>query len=299
LPIAAWLLLAGRGARPFNPHFEVIIGIYGPAAPAQMIATRHNSQAIFHATERLGVGGEHPRNAALPRRGMRFGATAATRPVSVYPEDPRMDTRLVLAILALAAGVAAPARAQVKDRADTSPLALWSAKGTPLIVRQYVPGLNGALLLSNEQIVELYEAWRQTVDHPALLEKGKAVKANPQPSEELLRDLRLAYEAAHGKLQSRVASILKPDQKELMLRLEVLYGQARESVNADLAPELARVKANMLEFDQYLLLEKDRLAAEFVTRVNQILTPDQRAAMEKAALEEKRREAEAAAASKK
>ena len=209
-----------------------------------------------------------------------------------------MSFRLLLAAALIFTGPS-PVLGNEKGRPDPSPLPLWSAKGTPLIRRQYVPGLNAALLLTDAQLVRLYDAWRETVDHPDLLEKGRVVKLSPDTTEAQRQEHRLLHEAAEGRLQSLVAAILTPAQKELMLSIEVLYGEAQEAVNAELAPEFALVKANAAEADRVEKLAKERLAADFIRRLSLLLTPEQRAARQAAAAEEARREAEDKAAPKK
>lgn len=212
-----------------------------------------------------------------------------------------MRRNAFVAVLALLSVVAAPAIAgeKKKGRPDASHLPLWSAKGQPMIVRQYVHGLNAVLLLTDEQIVSLYAAWRETVDSPELREKGAALKTDQNATEEQRKELRLQYEVAQGRLHTRVAGILTPAQKELMASIEVMHAQAREAAYAELAPEFARIKANADEGPRVKKLMKERLEMTFIQRLAEHLTADQRAAMEKAAADEKRREAEAAKAPKK
>lgn len=212
-----------------------------------------------------------------------------------------MPTRWLCVVLALLSATAAPVVAAPKEkgRPDPSGLALWSAKGMPLISRQYIPGLNAALLLSDQQIEHLYAAWRETVDSPDLIEKGRRLKETANPTEEQQKEVRLLTEAAQGRLQARVAGILTSAQKDWMLSIEVVYGQAQEAVNGELVSEFAAVKANAEEAERVYQLAKDRLAAEFRRRVGEILPAEQLKALEAAAADEHRRAAEAAAVPKK
>jgi hypothetical protein len=111
-----------------------------------------------------------------------------------------MRTRWLAALLALVCTAASPTFAvqKKKGRPDPSGLPLWSAKGIPLISRQYIPGLNAALLLSDEQVENLYAAWRETVNSPELTEKGRRLKETPDPTEEQRKEVRLLREAAEA-----------------------------------------------------------------------------------------------------
>jgi hypothetical protein len=84
-----------------------------------------------------------------------------------------------------------------------------------------------------------------------------------------------------------------------MTSIEVLYRQAQETVNADLAAAFALKKANPEEAERLQQSARERLAADFRRRLEEVLTPDQRLALQTAASEEERRRAEAAAAPKK
>jgi hypothetical protein len=208
-----------------------------------------------------------------------------------------MHTRWLAALLALLCAAASPSLAaqKKKGRPDASGLALWSAKGTPLAGRQYIPGLNAALLLSDEQVENLYTAWRETVNSPELTEKGRRLKQTPNPTAEQQEEVRLLREAAEGRLQSRVAAILTPAQRDLMTSIEVLYRQAQETVNADLASAFALKKSDPEEAQRLQQSARERLASDFRRRLEEVLTAEQRLALQTAA-EEQRREAEAAAA---
>jgi hypothetical protein len=207
-----------------------------------------------------------------------------------------MRTRSLAALIALLCAAASPALADQKKktgRPDPSGLPLWSAKGTPLAGRQYVPGLNAALLLSDEQVESLHAAWRETLGSPEQREKGRRFKETPNPTEEQRKEVRLLREAAHGRLQSQVAAILRPAQRDLMVSIEVLYGQAQETVKADLASAFALKKSDPEEAERLQRSLNERLAADFRRRLEEVLTPEQRLAFQAAAAEEERRRPEA------
>ena len=205
---------------------------------------------------------------------------------------------LAVLTLVLVCATAAFSEKKAKGPIDASPLRLWGAKGQTLIVRQYVPGLNAALLLSEDQLIQLYDAFRQTVDSPDLHEKGKSLKLNPNATDSERKQHQADYEAAHGQLESKVAAILTPQQKELQLSIELLYKEAREKAREDLAAEFVALKMDKTQTERVNKLYEERFEADFKTRLRERLTPQQFEAMEKAAAAEKAREAENAAKKK-
>lgn len=210
----------------------------------------------------------------------------------------RIRTLAVLAVVVLSCAASVLAEKKEKGPADASPLRLWGAKGQTLIVRQYVPGLNAALMLSQEQVIKLYEAFRETVDSPELHEKGKVLKTNPNVTEAERKQFQAAHEAAQALLESKVAAILTPAQRELMQSLELLYRQARESAREGLAADFALVKADKTQAERVNKLYEERFEADFKMKLRERLSSQQYAATEKAAEVERARDAESAAKKK-
>lgn len=182
---------------------------------------------------------------------------------------------------------AVPAYAQKEKRVDLSGFTFVTG---PKGDRPHLPGLNAVLLLTDDQAEKLFTARRETVGNEALLAAGRRVKGDPNATEADRQAVRKAAEQAQLQFDHQVAEILTPAQKELVQRLQVLYGQARDAVSAEYGPKLIGAKGNDAETMRLRQEAREALNADFLRRVNEILTPEQRAAFERAAAEEKRRE---------
>ncbi len=201
---------------------------------------------------------------------------------------------LMLGLL-FASGPPSLAAEKTKGKPDPAGLPLWSSKSGTLASRQYLPGLNATLLLSDEQVAKLHAAWQETVHTPELRTQSRQLKEAVNPTEAQRAEVRKLHEVAEGQLQTRVKAILSRTQQELMASIEVVYGQAREAVNADLTAEFGALKAKTEEAQRVRKLATERLAVEFQRRLTLTLTPQQLEALRTAAAEEQRREAEATA----
>lgn len=193
----------------------------------------------------------------------------------------------VLAALLLGVG-AAPSLAQKVKRPDVGSFRFVSG---PKGDRPQVPGLNAALLLTDQQKEELVQAREETVGSEAVLAAGRKVKGDSNATEADRQAARQLAEEAQARLERRIQEILTASQKELVQRLQVLYGQAREAVGGEFASKLVAVKGNKEETARLRQEAADALTADFIRRVKEILTPEQRAAMDRAAAEERQREA--------
>jgi Spy/CpxP family protein refolding chaperone len=193
-----------------------------------------------------------------------------------------------LPILIVLALNLAPASAQKETRPDISRFSFVTG---PKGDRPHVPGLNAVLLFTGEQKEKLVLARQETVGSEAVRSAGRKVKNDPNATEADRQAARKLSEEAQAQYDRRVAEILTPAQKALVQRLQVLYGQAREAVAAEYGPKLTASKGNEPETVKLRLEARDALTADFTRRVNEILTPEQRAAFERAAAEEKERDA--------
>lgn len=159
--------------------------------------------------------------------------------------------------------------------------------------RPQLPGLNAVLLFTEEQKEKLVLAHHGTLGSESVLTAGRKVKTDPNATEADRQAARKAREEAQAAYDRKVAEILTPAQKELVQRLQVLYAQSREAISGEYAPKLVSAKGNEAETVRLRQEAQAALTADFGRRVNEILTPEQRAAFERSAAEEKRREAAA------
>ena len=148
---------------------------------------------------------------------------------------------------------------------------------------QLVPGLNAALLLSDEQIVKLHEARRETIDNEQL--RGKKVK-DPNVPEAEREAHRKATQEAYANLRIKVSNILTAEQRTLIEQINAAHLEVSNAASEEFGAQLASAKGNE-ELQKTLQQQKrDRLTSNFKSKLEGLLSPNQKAAWEKAAAEE-------------
>lgn len=183
-----------------------------------------------------------------------------------------------------------PVGAQKKGPADVSGIAfVTGVKGD----HPHLYGLNAVLMLTDEQKQLLVAARQETVASDTVVAAGRKVKGDPNATEADRQAARRLAEEAQGSFERRVATILTPAQKEMVLRLQVLYRQAQETTSSEYAPKLVQAKGNEAETLRLRQEARAALDADFARRVNEIVTVEQRSALEAAAAQERQRDAAA------
>ncbi len=148
---------------------------------------------------------------------------------------------------------------------------------------QLVPGLNAALLLSDEQIVKLHEARRETIDNEQL--RGKKDKSATLSDAE--REARhKATQEAYTNLRTKVSNILTAEQRTLIEQINAAHLEVTKAASDEFGPQLTGAKGND-DLQKRLQQEKrDRIAVNFKAKLESILSPNQKAAWEAAATQE-------------
>lgn len=180
--------------------------------------------------------------------------------------------------------VAGPVSAQKEKRPDVSGFRFIAG---PKGDRPHVPGLNAVLQLSDEQKEKLVRVRQETLGSEAVVAAGRKVKGDLNATETDRQAARKLSEEARASYDRRVAEILTTKQMELVQSLQVIYGQAREAVATEYGPRLVGAKGNEAETAKLRQEARDALHTDFIRRVNEILTTEQRAAFERSAAEEK------------
>ncbi|GDY21099.1 hypothetical protein LBMAG56_24450 [Verrucomicrobiota bacterium] len=181
-----------------------------------------------------------------------------------------------------------------QKRPDVSEFPFWPGKGG-VVGGQYVPGLTAALLLTDEQQDKLNEARQETIYDPALNEQTRRLKGDPNLPEAERDAIRKRAEDAREALKARVNSILMVEQKEFIAKAATERDAAAATVRERMQDKFAAAKGK----GESALVQREyqeAVAAEFVRRLEAIMTPVQQAAMRRRAeLElERKRQAEAA-----
>lgn len=192
--------------------------------------------------------------------------------------------RSTVLLFVLCITFALPALAQKQKSTDLAgfPL-LWSAKKMPL-TGPFIPGLNAALLLSDEQKEKLIAAREEILANEKLQKLGASVKQNPNASEVERDAARRAYKEARDQFKARVENILNAEQRKLVERLNAIFDEsltaAQEAYRGQLEQVVKTDKAKMEELRQEV---REKGLKDFKARLEGTLTKEQWAALTKAA----------------
>ena len=148
---------------------------------------------------------------------------------------------------------------------------------------QLVPGLNAALLLSDEQIVKLHEARRETIDNEQLKSKKSKDPNVPDSEREAKQTVR---QEAYAKLKTKVSNILTAEQRTLIEQINAAHLEVANAASEEFGAQLASAKGNEDLQKSLQQQKRDRLAANFKSKLEGLLTPNQKAAWEKTAAQE-------------
>ena len=148
---------------------------------------------------------------------------------------------------------------------------------------QLVPGLNAALLLSDDQIIKLQEARRETIDN----EKNRPKKDKDANVPEAEREARRkATQEAYANLRIKVSNILTAEQRTLIEQINAAHLEVSKAAADEFAVQLTSSKGNDDVQKSLQQQKRDRIASNFKSRLEGLLSPNQKAAWEKAAAEE-------------
>lgn len=193
--------------------------------------------------------------------------------------------RLILSAVC-AAVIALAAQAQEKKGKGAVFISgdlFFTSKGSqPMALEKTYPGIMAALMLTDEQKDAIARAQQETVLHPDVRAAGQKAKGDATDAER--EQARKTIADARQRLREAVNEILTADQKALVAAIQKAYEEslaaAKEALGADANPakgdrdKAAAANARMLEL----------LREEMSRRLERILTPEQRAAVERAAL---------------
>lgn len=191
---------------------------------------------------------------------------------------------LVLTTLCvLFAALALPASAQKQKSTDLAgfPL-LWSAKKNPL-AGPFIPGLNAALLLSDEQKEKLITARQETLGNEKLQSLGAKVKLNPNASEAERAAAQKAQEEARGQFLTRVEGILTPDQRKLVGVINTIFEEVLTATGEAYHDRFAQLKGDKAGLEDLRKESQEKTFKDFRARLEGTLSKDQWAALTKAA----------------
>ncbi len=187
-------------------------------------------------------------------------------------------------LLTLCTALALPALAQKQKSTDLSgfPL-LWSAKKNPL-AGPFVPGLNAALLLSDEQKEKLIAAREEIMQNDKLQALGAKVKLNPNASEAERETAHKAHEEARDQFKTRVESILTAEQRVLVARINTLFDEVLTATQEAYRGQFEQVvKTDKVRQEELRQEVQQKTLKDFRSRLEGTLSKEQWAALTKAA----------------
>lgn len=162
----------------------------------------------------------------------------------------------------------------------------FTIKGQPAPLERTFPGITAAFMFTDDQKAALNDAYQQTVGAPEVREQGASLKNNAATDAQ--RDtFRQLMDDARSELQKEVASILTPEQKALIPKIQAAADQAQKEARESFSADFATAKGDAAKAND--LREKVKVEAEdlFVQKLEKFLTPAQMEAIRQAATQQK------------
>jgi Spy/CpxP family protein refolding chaperone len=172
----------------------------------------------------------------------------------------------------------------------------FTMKGQPFALERVFPGVQGALLLTDEQKQKLFKALEDTIASKAVQSAGRTIKADPDATEAQKEEARKVIQEARTRLQKQVASVLTQEQKTVIERLNTAATEAHVAAREKLEAEFTAAKGDKTRMEEVNKKMREEAKAEFNRKLAGLLTAEERQGLEKAAQQQK--EAEEAAKKK-
>ncbi len=190
---------------------------------------------------------------------------------------------------------AAPAQAQKVKKPALPPGDLFfTMKGQPFALERLAPGIVGALLLTDEQKLELTGALEQTIWSDDVRTAGRTLKGESNLTDVQKVEARNVVLQAQKRLRKLVAAVLSDKQKSLIIRIDEATADAHIDARKSLEGEFSAAKGDKFRTEELNRQLREEVRAEMDRSLRDILTTEQRQSMEKAA--QQQTEADQAAA---
>jgi hypothetical protein len=203
---------------------------------------------------------------------------------------PSFLTLLLAGLLSLTAFGAADKTKKIDDLSDYP---FWTGKKTT-VGPPFVPGLNAVLLLTDDQKQQIAAARDEMANDEGVKAARSLSKNDPSVTAVQREKARATMEAATTRLRERVATILTPEQKALIEKINAAYTAAVEEAGIIYADKFASVKADEAARRRIQEEKNQDTEEQFLQKLDGILNASQREAMTRAAEEAQRRAGTAA-----
>lgn len=149
---------------------------------------------------------------------------------------------------------------------------------------QFVPGLNAVLMLTPDQIAKLHEARQATIDSEAIRAGSRKdpnlTDAQREARHKLVND-------AQMELRQKASNILDASQRAIIEKANAAYGDVLSAVGREFEPRYGMVKGNEEATATLRKEQQERIAADFLLRLDGILSAEQKLILAEAAAQEK------------
>lgn len=159
----------------------------------------------------------------------------------------------------------------------------FTQKGAPFALERVLPGVTGAVRLSDEQKQKLAAAIEETVNRREVRAAMATAKLNPNATEAQKQEARRLIQQARAELQKRAAQILTPAQKTLVEKINGAVAEAQRQTREAMQDDLLAVKTDPSRKDKVQKEYQQRVRAAMESRVMDLLDADAQAALKKAA----------------
>ena len=183
----------------------------------------------------------------------------------------------LIVVFALAASALA-----VEKKPAIGNFPFWSAPKREY-ADQFVPGLNAALLLSAEQIEQLHAARRETIDNETL---RAATRKDPNLTEAQREAAHKLVSDAQASLRIKVSNILTAEQRALIERINAVHQEVGKAVHEEFQPKVTASKGDDQAQERFRKELHERLSSDFHSKLDGLLSPNQKAAFDHAAMDE-------------
>lgn len=191
---------------------------------------------------------------------------------------------LLSVLLLLCTVLAMPALAQ-KKIGSLGGFPLWTAKKSPL-AGPFIPGLNAALLLTEEQKAKLVAAREETLGNAELQKLGASIKQNPNATEADRAAATKAYDEARAQFKTRLETILTAEQRKLVADLSAVYEEVSAATGEAFRDRFAQLKGDKASAAEVYKEASAKTAKDFKARLEGLLSKDAWAALNQAEAEE-------------
>lgn len=188
--------------------------------------------------------------------------------------------------------LAAPEKGSKEKGGSYTDYPFWSSKKRT-DAPQFVPGLNAILQLTPEQQEQIAAARNEMANDEALKAARSISKSDPSVTQEQRDKARAAVDAANARLREKIASILTPDQKALIAKVNAAYQATIDEIGTVYEEKFASIKADPAARQRVQEEKSQDTEDHFLHKLDTLLTPAQKDAMTRAAEEEQRRSAAA------